>query len=162
MMISTRIRWGIAAALVVLGLWLGQLVASGVGGWAGHALSHLVVGVPAAAFAVTSVRLRRRQATGFGRTGAAGWLVFIAGLAFLAITQVVEAVSAFVEYPEAGILHESASQASALSLVVLLVGVVLLALAGIRARALPRWGLPVVILAGLIFLVAALGGLSGR
>ena len=156
----TRIRWAITAALVVLGLSLGNIVANQVEGWAGHALAHLVVGVPAAVFAVIAVRLRGRQATGLGRAGKAGWLVLIAGLAFLAITQVVEAVAAFVEYPDDGILHDSAIQASALSLLVLVVGTALLAFAALRARMLPRWGLPVIILAAAFFLFAAMGGFS--
>ena len=159
---STWIRWSIVAALLVATLLLGNIVATQIEGWAGHALSHLVVGIPAAAFAVMSARLHRGQMPRSGWAGKAGWLVFIVGLAFLALTQVIEAVSAFVEYPESGILHETSSQASALSLVILLAGIVLLAFAAIRARTLPRWGLPVIILAAAVFLVAAMGGFSGR
>ncbi len=157
---STWIRWSVVAVLLVGTLWLGNIVANQVEGWAGHALSHLVVGVPAAVFAVIFVRLRGQEATGLGLMGKAGWLVLIAGLAFFAVTQLVEAVAAFVEYPDDGIIHDSASQASALSLVVLLVGIALLAFAGIRARMLPRWGLPVIILAAAFFLFATMGGFS--
>ena len=160
MMTSTRIRWGIVAILLVATLSFGNLVASQVEGWAGHALSHLAVGVPAAVIAVIAVRLGGRQTTGLGGAGKAAWLVLIAGLVLLAITQVVEAIAAFVEYPDNGIIHDSASQASALSGVVLVVGIVLLAFAALRARMLPRWGLPVIIVAAAFFLFAAMGGLS--
>ncbi len=129
------------AVLLIATLSLGNMVANQIEGWAGHALSHLLVGIPTAVFAVISVRLRGRQATGLGGAGKAAWLVLIAGLAFLAITQVVEAVAAFVEYPDDGILHDSASQASALSLLVLVVGTALLAFAARRAwRGLRSWG----------------------
>ncbi len=157
---STRIRWSMVAVLLIATLSLGNMVANQIEGWAGHALSHLLVGIPTAVFAVISVRLRGRQATGLGGAGKAAWLVLIAGLAFLAITQVVEAVAAFVEYPDDGILHDSASQASALSLLVLVVGTALLAFAARRARMLPRWGVPVIVLAAAFFLFAAMGGFS--
>ncbi len=69
---STWIRWSVVAVLLVGTLWLGNIVANQVEGWTGHALSHLVVGVPAAVFAVIFVRLRGRQATGLGWAGKAG------------------------------------------------------------------------------------------
>lgn len=81
----------------------------------GHAASHAI---PAVVVAIAAV--------GIWRTGAArrpGERFALGALAAIGGAQILEAFSAFIEYPTAGAMHEATSTASMLSLVGVVAGV---------------------------------------
>ncbi len=160
MLSSKRGGWIVAGVMVIGALWLVNVAANQMDGWAGHLVSHLTVAIPAAIFTPMAVNLRRRKGTLLGRGGRLGWLLLVAGLASLAISQLIEAASAVIEYPDSGVIHSASGQTSIVSFLILFISMLLLTFAAARARLLPRWGLPLIILVGFVVLLAAAGGLS--
>lgn len=126
---------GLAAMAVVLvaALWLANGVAARVGGWVPHMASHLSAAVVGATLVAAAVVVRRLQVSRFqwwaGRVGA---LVFVAALAWFTASQLVESLSAVIEYPNAGVLHTASSLAAMLGALVAMSVLVLTAFAHIR------------------------------
>ena len=82
----------------------------------GHAMTHAV---PAGILAIAAV--------GIWRTGAArrrGERLALGALVAMGVAQLLEGISAFVEYPTAGAMHEATATASMLSLVGVVAGIV--------------------------------------
>ncbi len=132
---SSKLVWLVAMAVVlVAALWLANGVAARMGGWAPHMASHLtaaVVGVTLIAAAV--VVHRRLQVSRFqwwaGRVGAS---VLVAALSWFTASQLVESLSAVIEYPNAGVLHTASGLATMLGALVAMSVLVLTAFAHIR------------------------------
>lgn len=106
----------------------------------GHALSH---GLPAMVIALV--------AAGIWRTRAArrdGERLALGALAVLSVAQVLEAVSAFTEYPSSGVLHDATSIASMLAIIGVVAGIVWAVVGAVRGGRLPAWG--AVAIAGLL------------
>jgi len=122
------------AVVLVAALWLANGVAARVGGWAPHMASHLSAAVVGATLVAAAVVVHRRlQVSRFqwwaGRVGA---LVFVAALAWFTASQLVESLSAVIEYPDAGVLHTASGLAAMLGALVAMSVLVLTAFANIR------------------------------
>lgn len=153
------VRLGLLAVLVVLIAWAANSLAERAGGWVPHAVSHLTAGLIALLITVRAVILRRRRGVSMAWAGNAGPLVLIVGLALFTLSQLIESLSAVIEYPESGILHDVTSQTTMLGLLVTFVGAALIAYMATRAKKLTRWTLGLVILSSLFLVFSATCGL---
>ncbi len=133
---SKLIRSSVLAAtavVLVAALWLANGVADRMGGWVPHMASHLSAAVVGAALTAAAVVVRRLQVSRFqwwaGRVGA---LVFVAALSWFTASQLVESLSAVIEYPNAGVLHTASGLATMLGALVAMSVLVLTAFANIR------------------------------
>lgn len=140
---------GTIAVIVFLGL-VGSLVVNRLSEWLGHGLGHAAVSLPVAALAVLAVKAWPAPRT--VAPSRAARLIVVVGLAGLAIGQLLEMLGARVDEPNAQAIEEIAHTAgqivTVLSMLVLLAGGLMTAVAGARAGALPKW------LVALISLVA--------
>lgn len=127
--------WMAAMAVVlVAALWLANGAAARVGGWVPHMASHLTAALVGATLTAAAVVVRRRlQVSHFqwwaGRVGAS---VLVAALSWFTASQLVESLSAVIEYPNDGILHTASSQSTMLSTLVAMSVLVLTVFANIR------------------------------
>ncbi len=154
----------IASTIPVIGaLWILNVVAPSEPGWAPHAISHLTAGIVGIVVMVWAVGLRRLQAAYFPQVGRVGPLMLVAGSAWFAISQMVETLSAVIEYPNAGIIHSASGLSTMLGLVIMLVGVAVIALAVILGRKPARGTAQLLILSvgGLFVLYVFLGIVLG-
>jgi hypothetical protein len=143
----------VAVALLVVLMAIGSYVEPDRPGWAGHLISHVAGGLPIVLLLAAALRWwPPPRAVRPGRP--ARWTV-LGGLGMLAAGQVVEAVSAPLEYPNSGTLHTTGGLVTGLGLLILVLGASLALVAAIRERALPVWTALILIPVGL-FLVWAL------
>ncbi len=160
---SRALRWLVVGLLVIGTLWLLNRLAAQAGAWLPHAVSHLSASIVGALLWLGAVKLPYRHELASSRVGQLGEQVFLTGTALFTLSQVVEALSAIIEYPNAGLLHTTTSFTTILGLLILLLGVVLLVWTAVARRVPPRWGLPLVALLaafGLFVLFAAVFGLG--
>ena len=104
-------------------------------GWEGHAMTHLSAATIAGFFFAATFRLHQRTSPRPKRS----WKpspIFLSGLGFLAVAQLVESVSAYTERAGAEILHDASGAASTVALGVIFVGVVHWVIPSVRG---PRW-----------------------
>lgn len=133
---SKLIRLSVLAAMavvLVVALWLANGLAARMGGWVPHLASHLSAAVVGATLTATAVVVRRLQVSRFqwwaGRVGAS---VLVAALCWFTASQLVESLSAVIEYPNAGVLHTASGLATMLGALVAMSILVLTAFANIR------------------------------
>ncbi len=116
---------------VIVALWIANMMADRVGGWAPHAASHLSAAIVAAMLTATAVGLRGLQRAHFSRGGRLGPLMFVAGSAWFVASQLVESLSAVIEYPNSGIVHSASGMASMLGMLIALAGLLLTVFASV-------------------------------
>lgn len=131
---------GTIAAIVFLSA-IGSVLADRISEWLAHGLGHAVVALPVGALAVLA-----RRAWPAPRALAPGRLarsIVVFGLGGLATGQLLEVLGARVDEPNAHAIEEIGHTAgqivTILSMLLLLAGVVMTAIAGARAGAVPRW-----------------------
>ncbi len=128
------------AAVVVLSL-VGSLIANAVPEWLGHGVGHAVVAAPVAVLAV--VALRAWPAPKAVAPSRAARRVVIVGLLGVATGQLLEVIGARVDEPNALVVEEASHTAgqivTMLSMLVLLVGTGVAAVAAARTGAAPKW-----------------------
>lgn len=134
---SNIIRWSSFLAITTLtiaALWVLNVLAPSNPGWAPHAISHLTAGVGGMLVMVWVFGLRRLQAERFARAGRIGPQMLLAGAAWFAISQLVEALSAVIEYPNAGIIHTGSGLATMLGLLSMLMGAAVIVGSAVAGR----------------------------
>ena len=137
-----------ALALLVMLMAVGSYLEPDRPGWAGHLMSHVAGGLPILLLLAAALRWwPPPRAVRPGRP--ARWTV-LGGLGILAAGQVVEAVSAPVEYPRSGTLHTTGGLLTGVGLLVLVLGASLALVAAIRDRSLPAWTAVILIPVGLL------------
>lgn len=147
-----------ALALLVVLMAIGSYLAPDRPGWAGHLTSHVAGGLPIMLLLAAAVRWwPPPRAVRLGRP--ARWTV-LGGLGIFAAGQVVEAVSAPVEYPRSGTLHTSGGLLTDLGLLVVVLGASLALVAAIRDGALPVWTAVIFIPVGLFIVWALFVGIG--
>ena len=154
------IRWIGLLALFAGVLWVINRLAAQASGWVPHAVSHLTgTAVGGLLLAMGGMHYRRlgRQVVGVGRIGAQ---VFVAAALLVTLSQCVEALSAVIEYPTAGLMHTASGLATAVSLVILAVGLLAMVFAAVSGRQLPRWVLVVAAVLAAFILFALVFGLG--
>lgn len=104
---------------------------------AGHAASHAIPGIAITLLAIAAARLWPPPAE--IPPGRAARRVVIVALAGVGLSQLVEAVSAYTEFPESGPLHTTTMVTTNLFLLALIVGSGLAGVAAYRSRRMPRW-----------------------
>lgn len=109
----------------------------GLGEPAGHAASHAIPGIAITLLAVAAGRLWPPPAE--IPPGPAARRVVIVALAGVGLSQLVEAVSAYTEFPDSGPLHTTTMVTTNLFLLALIVGSGLAGVATYRSRRIPRW-----------------------
>ncbi len=150
------------AAVVVLS-FAGSLLANRIAAWVGHGAGHAVVAVPVAVLAV--VALRAWPAPKTVAPSRAARRVVILGFLGVATGQLLEVVGARVDEPNAHALEEAAHTAgqivTMLSMLILLVGAALAAVAAARTGAAPRWLVAVGLVVGVAAFVFLFVGAPG-
>ena len=118
----------------------------------GHAASHAI---PAVVLAVAAVGIWRTEAARRpGERFALGAFAAMSG------AQILEAFSAFIEYPTAGAMHEATSTASMLSLVGVVAGIVWALTESAGASRFQAWtAIAIVGVIGALFMKVLNGGL---
>jgi hypothetical protein len=131
----------VALAIIVVLSLAGSLLANRMSEWLGHGVGHAVVGVPLAVLAVFA--LRAWPAPRAGAVRRAARRIVVAGLLGVATGQLLEAVGARVDEANAQAFEKAAHVAgqivTMLSMLVLLVGTGVTAVAAAREGAAPRW-----------------------
>lgn len=154
-------RWRSMAALaiaVVGALWIVNLLAARTGGWTPHAVSHLSGSIVGALLAAGVAKLRRLQTIRWSHMGDVAPVALLAGLAWFATSQLVEALSAIVEYPESGSIHTVSGVSTMFGMVVALAAAIFLATAAIIRRKLPAWTILLLLIAGVLLVVGLMVG----
>ena len=116
---------------VIAALWIANMAADRVGGWVPHAASHLSAAIVAAMLTATAVGVRGLWAAHFSRRGRIGPLMFVAGSTWFAVSQLVESLSAVIEYPNSGIIHGASGVASMLGMLIAMAGLLLTVFASV-------------------------------
>lgn len=126
----------------------------GLGEPAGHAASHAIPGIAITLLGIAAARIWPPPAEiPLGRTARRMVIVALAGVG---LSQLVEAVSAYTEFPDSGPLHTTTMVTTNLFLFALIVGSSLAGVAAYRSRRIPRWlgalaaALALIVLLGLI------------
>lgn len=132
----------VVTVVVIVALSIvGSLIPDHVPNWIGHGLGHAVVALPVAALTVFALKVW--PAPKSVAPARASRRVVIAGLAGVALGQLLEVLSARVDEPGASSVEEWAHTVgqivTMLSMFTLLIGGVLAAIAAARARTAPRW-----------------------
>ena len=154
------IRWIALVTLSAAAFWMANRLAAQAGNCVPHAVSHLTAVVLGALLLVGALRLYRRPILLPSGVDSVGQRVVIAGLAVFTLSQMIEALSAVIEYPDAGIVHNASGLTTALGLLILFIGVVRMVFAVAAVRILPRWALFLALLLAAFVLFAAVFGLG--
>jgi len=103
--------------------------------WIPHLATHASIGVPASVLAWFGWRERaqKRLAKSVGPT------IFLLGISIIGAAQVLEAASAWLEYPRMGGLHSGAGALTAIGLPLGAAGLVVIAGSLVFKRPPPRW-----------------------
>jgi len=160
MQISTVFRWIAVGALFIGLLWIANVLAAQVGGWIPHAVSHLTGSVVGAVLLGIVLSHYQRPVLQILRSGMPGARVLIVGAALFTFSQLVEALSAVIEYPKAGIIHTASGLVTAVGLLILLIGTLLMVFVAVAGRRLPRWALMLAVSGAACVLFAAVFGLG--
>ncbi len=123
----------------------------GVGEPAGHALSHAIPGT--ALLVLCAVGSRAWPPPTQLPPGPLARRVVIVTLGGVGLSQLLEAVSAYTEYPESGALHTGTMITTNLFLFGLLGAMILAGIAVLRSGALPRWVAGIAVAAAAIVLI---------
>jgi len=116
----------------------------------GHALSHAL---PAIVVAVVAVGIFRTDAT-----RRRGERFALGALAALSGAQLLEAFSTFLEYPKAGVLHDTTSAVSMLSLVGVVAGIAWALTDAMSGGRFPAWiAIAIVGVLGALFMKLVIG-----
>lgn len=139
----------LAATVSVLSDLLGNFLPE----WASHATSHSSMAIVMASLAVpTWMRRIKNRPIGLQRTG---YLVAMWGLILAAFAQVIEALSARLEFPESGWMHDSSGMLTGGALGLFAVGLLM----QIRGRRwIPVWLMIPLALIALVFFASMVFG----
>lgn len=159
MQTSTILRWIVLVTFVASMLWLGNRIAEQAGGWVPHAVSHLSAATLGALFWVGAYRVQQRRGQPVSWTeGYAGGRIVVTGSVVFTLAQLVESMSAIIEYPDAGVIHSVSGLVTVLGLVMALAGVGVVAFVSMTGRRISRWVFVLVLLVMAFILVMMVFG----
>lgn len=149
-----------AATAVIVALWnLAGALDAAMPDWAEHAASHLAVGLPAAGLAI--VALRWWPPPPSSPLAAAARRLLVASIAAVAILQLLEALSARLEYPRSGWLHATTGLLTTLAIAGAAVAAAMAGVSRLSRGGVPRWARVTLLVLGGLLALAALATITG-